>query len=148
MTRNVSVIVEVHPWRKIILRFSDVLHLLEVQESRCVVWIILIEPIGLLIHEHCIVFTCRFLGEAKKDSWALLCDTDDDEDGEDDDEDGAEGEAKLALMPAYVLARLLREQAKLLPACQTPDILFLIVIPSNTLLLPSILLLKGELCRT
>ena len=51
-------------------------------------------------------------------------------------------------MPAYVLARLLREQAKLLPAAHTPRILLLIVIPSNTLLLPSILLLKGELCRT
>ena len=91
MTCDEGIIVEVHPWRKIILRFSDVLHLLEVQESRCVVWIIqIVVPIFHLIYEHCIVFTFLFLGEAKKDSWALLCDTDNNEDGEDNDEDGAE----------------------------------------------------------
>ena len=135
-----------HPRRKIILRFSDVLHLLKVQEVPSIVQIIPIAPIGQLIYEYCVVLTCCFLGEAKKDGWALLCNADNDEDGEDDDEDGAEGETELALMSAYVLARLLSEQAKLLPAAHPPRILLLlIIIPSNTFLLLSILLLlKGE----
>ena len=95
------------------------------------------------IEEHCIVLASSFLGKAKKDSWALLGDADNEEDGENDDEDGAEGQTELTLMPAYVLARLLHEQAKLLPASHTPSIILFIVIPSRPALLPSILLFKG-----
>ena len=138
-----------HPWRKIILLLSNALHLLEVQVTPSVVLVILSAPIGHPIHEHCIVFASRFLGKAKKDSRALLGDAHNDQDGEDDNEDGAKGETKLALVPTNVLARLLREQAKLLPAGHAPPIFFLIVVPRGAALLPSIvLLLVGDFRST
>ena len=120
---NVSrIIVEVHPWRQIVSLISYTLSLRVVQE---------VSPLRSIL-KHSIKFACRFLREAKKDGRSFLGDADYDQDGENHDEHGAEGEAELALVPANVLARLFGEEAKLLPAGQTPLFALFLVLEDVT----------------